>query len=123
MTQGDKPLAFIANGFEVTTCDDPTNPQLLSKLTPWQLLNLNPDVVLGIPDQLNSHYGITSAFLTDALAPYLAQTAGKEKLMQMYDIESEPQYLVSSTKHYSWPKAAGESSSITCFFAARSRKL
>lgn len=107
MTQGDMPLAFIANDFKVTTCDDPTNPQLLSKLTPWQLLNLTPDVVLGIPDQLTNQYGITSTFLANALSPYLAQTAGKEKLMQMYNIENEPQYFISNTKHYSWPKAAG----------------
>lgn len=108
MTRGDKPLAFIANDFKVTTCDDPTNPQLLNQLTSWQLLNLTPNVILGIPDQLNTQYGITSTFLANALSPYLVQTSGKEKLMKMYNIDNEPQCFISNTRHYSWPKAAGE---------------
>ncbi|KAI0323980.1 PLP-dependent transferase [Cubamyces sp. BRFM 1775] len=106
MTKEKKPLAFIADTFTVTTCDDPNTPQPLSKLTPWQLLNLTPDVVLGIADRLTAEYGITADFLAAALGPYLAQTTGKEKLMDMYDIELEPRYLISNTKHYSWPKAA-----------------
>ena len=107
MTKGEMPpLAFIAEEFKVATWDNP-QPCPLSKLSPWQLLNLAPDVVLSIPDQLQNLHGITPAFLADALAPYLVQTAGKEKLMQMCNVESEPQYFIASTKHYSWPKAAG----------------
>ncbi|KAH9884501.1 PLP-dependent transferase [Cubamyces lactineus] len=106
MTKGDKPLAFVANDFTVTTCDEPDTPQLLSKLTAWQLLNLTPDVVLSLADRLAAQYGITSEFLGKALEPYLAQTTGKEKLMKMYGVDVEPLYFISSTKHYSWPKAA-----------------
>ena len=107
MTQGDKPLEFMANDFTVTTCDEPNTPQLLSKLTPWQLLNLTPDVVLDIPRQLASQFGITSDFLGEVLEPYLVQTMGKEKIKKMYNIDDEPLCFVPSTKHYSWPKAAG----------------
>ncbi|KAI0653091.1 pyridoxal phosphate-dependent transferase [Cubamyces menziesii] len=106
MTQGDKPLEFMANDFTVTTCDEPNTPQLLSKLTPWQLLNLTPDVVLDIPRQLASQFGITSDFLGEVLEPYLVQTMGKEKIKKMYNIDDEPLCFVPSTKHYSWPKAA-----------------
>ena len=108
MTVGDKPLAFITDDFMVTTCDAPDKPQLFSGLSPWQLLNLTPSVILGIPDDLRRQYGITSEFLADALSEYLAQTAGKDKLMELYKITAEPQYFVSGTKHYSWPKSAGE---------------
>ncbi|KAH9884505.1 PLP-dependent transferase [Cubamyces lactineus] len=106
MTKDDMPLAFIADSFTVTTCDEPNTPQLLCQLSPWQLLNLTPDIVLGIADRLAADYGITSDFLAKALQPYLAQTTGKDKLMKMYEIETEPLYLISNTKHYSWPKAA-----------------
>ncbi|KAI0325060.1 PLP-dependent transferase [Cubamyces sp. BRFM 1775] len=107
MTKGDRPLKFIADIFMVKgTCDKPDTPQLLRDLTPWQLLNLTSDVVLDIAGQLASQYGITPDFLGNALEPYLAQTTGKEKLMKMYGIKDELLYLVSSTRHYSWPKAA-----------------
>ncbi|KAI0323562.1 PLP-dependent transferase [Cubamyces sp. BRFM 1775] len=107
MTKDEKPLKFIAETFMVKgTCDKPDTPHLLRDLTPWQLLNLTSDIVLGIADQLASQYGITSDFLGKALEPYLVQTTGKVKLMAMYDIKDEPQYFISSTRHYSWPKAA-----------------
>ena len=112
MTNGEKPLAFIVDDFKVTTCDDPDTPKLFRTLDKWSLLNLTTEVILEIPDRLHQQYGITSDFLASALSPYLAQTAGKEKLMQMYDIDCEPQYFISNTKHYSWPKAAGEFSFI-----------
>ncbi|KAJ7243183.1 pyridoxal phosphate-dependent transferase [Mycena haematopus] len=106
MTKGDKPLGFISDSFMVPTPDNPSTPQLFSALTPWQLLNLSPSVVLDIPDKLLVEYSITSTFLADALSPYLAQTTGKDALMNMYNVVLEPQYFVPSTKHYSWPKAA-----------------
>ena len=111
MTKDDKPLHFIASAFMIKgTCDKPDTPQLFSTLTTWQLLNLTPDVVLDIGARLASQYGITSDFLGKALEPYLAQTMGKEKIKKMYCIEEEPLYFISSTRHYSWPKAAGKSS-------------
>jgi hypothetical protein len=106
MTKDDKPLAFVADDFMVTTCDDPDTPKLFSALEPWQLLNLTSSVVLNIPDRLLEQYGITAEFLADALSPYLIQTAGKNKVMSMYGIDLEPQYFVPGSKHYSWPKAA-----------------
>ncbi|KAJ6487082.1 PLP-dependent transferase [Mycena vitilis] len=106
MTKGAKPLAFIAGDFKVLTCGAPDTPTLYRDLCPWQLLNLAPSVVLDIPDRILEQYGITAEFLADALAPYLAQTKGKEVLMDMYEVTLEPQYFVSSTKHYSWPKSA-----------------
>ncbi|KAJ7362534.1 hypothetical protein DFH08DRAFT_1024786 [Mycena albidolilacea] len=63
MTQGEKPLAFIASDFKVVTCEDPNTPKLFSTLKPWQLLNLTSAVILDIPDKLLDQYGITSEFL------------------------------------------------------------
>ncbi|KAH9946373.1 PLP-dependent transferase [Epithele typhae] len=101
MTQGDKPLGFIADDFKI-----PGTDELFRDLDAWQLLNLSPSVILGLPDDLQNQYSITSDFLTAALSPYLVQTAGKEELREIYKITDEPLYLVPSTKHYSWPKAA-----------------
>lgn len=102
------PLNFIANDFHVTTCDDPSTPHLLKDLDAWQLLNLPVTTTLEFGTRLTQEYGITAEFLASALSPYLVQSAGKEALFEKYGITQQPQYLVSSTKHYSWPKSAGE---------------
>jgi hypothetical protein len=39
---------------------------------------------------------------------YLVQTTNKDTLMKKWGINDEPLIFVPSTKHYSWPKAAGE---------------
>ncbi|KAJ7622127.1 PLP-dependent transferase, partial [Roridomyces roridus] len=105
VTRDNRPLAFIASEFKVPVWDSP-EPQLFSSLTTWQLLNLAPSVILNIPGQLVSQYSISADFLTETLAPYLAQTTGKDTLLRMYDVSTEPCYLLPSTRHYSWPKAA-----------------
>ncbi|KAL1728700.1 hypothetical protein EV714DRAFT_252348, partial [Schizophyllum commune] len=99
-------LAFIADKFKVTTADKPNEPQLFKDLTTWQLLNLPPPVILGMGDQLHLQFGITPTFLSNAISPYLVQSKGKEDLLKNYGIEHPPQCFFSSTKHYSWPKAA-----------------
>ena len=107
-----KALAFTAETLKVHTCARPTEEVLFSALSTWELLNLPVDVVLGLPEQLERQCGVTPDFLADALKEFLVQEVGKDVLMRMYDIE-EPQYLISATKHYSWPKAAGASRRVT----------
>jgi hypothetical protein len=104
-------LNFIGDSFMVTPAGPPGTPaKPLSELTDWELLNIPVSEILGIADRLHSEFGLSTEFLTDALEPYLVQSAGKEKMFKKYNINLDlpPQYLVSSTKHYSWPKSAGE---------------
>ncbi|GBE87629.1 PLP-dependent transferase [Sparassis crispa] len=98
------PLAFIADRFKVGTCARPNELVLLTELSVWELLNLRIKDILDIPERLSNEFGITSQFLEDALGDYLIQSTAKDVLEVKYGIQS-PQYLVSSTKHYSWPKS------------------
>jgi hypothetical protein len=101
------PLEFIANTFHLSDDD----PKLFKDLTPWELLNIPPGVVLEIPDRLRKIYGVTSQFLQTNLKKYLVQTVGKdsnifEKFNTAETKLNEMVYFVSTAKHYSWPKAA-----------------
>jgi hypothetical protein len=103
------PLEFIANTFHLSDDD----PKLFKDLTPWELLNIPPGVVLEIPDRLRKIYGVTSQFLQTNLKKYLVQTVGKdsnifEKFNTAETKLNEMVYFVSTAKHYSWPKAAGK---------------
>ncbi|KAL8393901.1 hypothetical protein RB595_003599 [Gaeumannomyces hyphopodioides] len=94
-------LADVQPPFTVENCKGETKEFL--KLTKHELLNLTPDTVLGLPTGLADKYSISAAFLQDALKPYLIQTTGKDKLEQLYGIKPG-RFMISATKHYSWPK-------------------
>ncbi|KAF9477346.1 PLP-dependent transferase [Pholiota conissans] len=100
------PLSFIADKFEIHKCDTLYQTSLFYELDTWELLNLRPEEILSIPCRLNTEYGISSTFLEKALQPFLIQSCGKDVYEANYDIKDPIQYLTSSTKHYSWPKAA-----------------
>lgn len=104
-----EPLNFISDSFEVETCAEPRQSKLLKDLDTRELLNLRVQDILDVADRLHSEYGITSTFLESALGKYIVQSTGKEDLLLRFSINRPPQYLISSTKHYSWPKAAGMS--------------
>lgn len=104
------PLHFISDSFEVDTCAEPRQRKLLRDLDTWELLNLRVQDILDIADRLHSEYGITAKFLESALREYIVQSTGKEDLLSKFGIDHPPQYLISNTKHYSWPKSAGMSS-------------
>lgn len=105
-------LRYIGDTFEVNPAGPPTDvkPKLFTALTDWELLNLPTKEILDITDRLHAQYGISAKYIEDALQPYLCQSDGKEKMFRRFNINSDlpPQYFVSATKHYSWPKAAGE---------------
>lgn len=100
-----EPLAFIAPTFHVETCDGKS--LLLEKMTPWQLLNLKVDAILDISDRLFREYGISPSYLENIMAKFSIQTVGKDQLEKDFGIKQPMQYLLSNTKHYSWPKGAG----------------
>jgi hypothetical protein len=102
------PLEFIADSFEINTCAEPRTRKLFKDLNTWELLNLRVTDILSIADRLQVDYGITSTYLTSVLDPYLVQTTGKDVLQSKFNITDPPQYLITNTKHYSWPKAAGK---------------
>ncbi|KAJ7325911.1 PLP-dependent transferase [Mycena albidolilacea] len=102
-------LGFVSDGLKVTPAGPAdTQSKLLKDFSNWELLNIPAQEVLSLADRLHLEYGISSQFLQDALEPYLVQSAGKEKMFEKFgvDLNKPPQYLVSSTKHYSWPKSA-----------------
>ncbi len=79
----------------------------LLELDTWTLLNLDIDVVAGLPMAVAA-LGITPEALTQALVPYAVQNTG---LMGFYrnfmsDVPEAPVLLAPATGHYSWPKAA-----------------
>ncbi|KZT22906.1 PLP-dependent transferase [Neolentinus lepideus HHB14362 ss-1] len=97
------PLAFAYDTFIVQPLVGPA--KLFKNCSVWELLNLKPDTILGLPEQLTEQFGVSSEFLEQALTPYSVQTVGKDTYIQKYGL-SQPAYFISRTKHYSWPKGA-----------------
>ena len=104
MKQGG-PLSFIASTFEIETCPGVT--KLMKDLTKWELLNLKSKEVLDIPEKLHGQYHISPAFLNTVMQNYGIQSTSKRVLEEEFDV-GPMKYLVSNTRHYSWPKAAGK---------------
>jgi hypothetical protein len=107
MTEG--PLKFLSTvqpPFTVETCN--AGPKAFLELTNDELLNLTPATVLALPTRLGEEYSVTPGFLQDALKPYLIQTTGKDAVEKKFKI-NPGKFMISATKHYSWPKGGGES--------------
>ncbi|KAL8689385.1 MAG: hypothetical protein Q9218_004937 [Villophora microphyllina] len=88
--------------FVIETCNG--TKKLFKDLSKWELLNLKVPTVLEIPDRLSIEYGISSAFLQNTMKKYGIQSVGLGSLERQYDIEKPIQYMLASTRHYSWPK-------------------
>ena len=107
----DGPLAFLAHGFQVELCKPgPNGPvhKLLKDLSTWEMLNLKVHTILDIPNRLYREYNVSSAFLGAVMGKYSIQSTSKEPLEQQYNISKPIQYVLSNTRHYSWPKGCGE---------------
>ncbi|KAL8847899.1 MAG: hypothetical protein Q9221_007075 [Calogaya cf. arnoldii] len=96
------PLSFIGNTFIVETCGGAR--KLFKDLSKWELLNLKVHTVLEIPNRLFLEYGISSKFLQDTMKEYGIQSVGLGPLERQYDVDKPIQYMLASTRHYSWPK-------------------
>jgi len=79
----------------------------LLELDTWTLLNLDIDVVAGLPRAVAA-LGIAPDVLTQALVPYAVQNTGLISFYRnfMPDVPEAPVFLAPATGHYSWPKAA-----------------
>lgn len=92
--------------FDIELCTGEKKPFM--ECSTWELLNLKPSTVLNIPDRLADTYGISQTALAAAMHDYLIQTVGKDYLEKRFNIDKPAQFFVGTTKHYSWPKGAGE---------------
>lgn len=101
-----KELSFIVDSFKVETCKG-GEPTLFNSLCTWDLLNLKVSTILDISERLQKEYSISSDYLQKVMGNYSIQSTGKDTLERQYEIQPM-QYMVSATKHYSWPKSAGE---------------
>lgn len=102
----DDELSFISDTFEVETCVGET--KLLKDLSTWELLNLRVPTVLAIPERLQQECDISATYLDSVMKKYIIQSISKDVLMDKWHIKNQPVIFVPSTKHYSWPKGAGE---------------
>ena len=97
---------MISDTFKIKTSHG--HLQLLRDLEPWDLLNLPVDAILEIPERLYKEYAISSTYLEGVMEEYIIQSISKDTLMSKWGITDQPVMFVPSTKHYSWPKGAGE---------------
>lgn len=72
------------------------------------MLNLKVSTILDISDRLYKEYTISSTFLEKVMEKYTIQTIGKDTLEKQWGIDQPTQYMVSQTRHYSWPKGGGK---------------
>lgn len=126
MKEGEA-LEFLSDHFVVETCLG--EPKLFTDMTNWELLNLKSNDILDIPDRLYQGYGqstpfhphiylqlsslrslgVSNSFLSDVMKKFTIQSTGKDALEKIYMDGKPAQYMVANTRHYSWPKGAGES--------------
>ncbi|KAL0768837.1 hypothetical protein CaCOL14_008145 [Colletotrichum acutatum] len=97
-------LNFLSEAFKVETCKGET--KLFADLSTWDLLNLKPSDILDLPDRLYQEYGVSNAFLSDVMKKFTIQSTGKDELEREFGLELPGQYMLSNTRHYSWPKGA-----------------
>lgn len=101
----DGPLANVGKTFTVVNAQN--KEDLMINMPTWDLLNLKLETILDLPDRLNRDYGISSKYLEKVMDEYGIQSLGKDAIEKQFGIEKPAQYMLSSTRHYSWPKAAG----------------
>ncbi|KAI5818181.1 pyridoxal-dependent decarboxylase domain protein [Pyronema omphalodes] len=101
MRSGEE-LHMIENLFTITTCVG--EEKLFSSLTTWELLNLKVDDILAIPQRIYEQFGVSPAILQKAMDKHGVQSVGQAVLQKQYDVPPM-KVLITSTNHYSWPKA------------------
>jgi len=82
--------------------DSPTKE--LQELGKWELLNLNGDYIVELPQNVADASGVAIDVLNEKLAPYLVQNIGLVAFCKEACI-NDMRVFVPATRHYSWPKA------------------
>ncbi|KAL4229059.1 hypothetical protein ACF0H5_012097 [Mactra antiquata] len=79
----------------------------LVDLTSWELLNLDIDDIVAIPNEvINMCEGMTSDEYSEIVDENNLASLGWSDFMKMYDLNNIPVVLSPMSNHYSWPKAA-----------------
>ncbi len=100
------PFNYIASTFHVKLCTE--EKKLFADCTTWELLNLDPAVVLDLSGRLTTEYGMSTDYVQKVMTDYIIQTVGKDALEKQFGITIPACYYVATTQHYSWPKGAGK---------------
>ncbi len=80
----------------------------LLDLTPWQMMNLPIDEVLGLAPRVSKVAGLAPAVLDAAMSRHSVQALGLVAFHRRYLGEIEaPVLFAPATAHYSWPKSMG----------------
>lgn len=80
----------------------------LLDLTPWQLMNLPIDEVLGLAPRVEKVAGLAPAVIDTAMSRHSVQALGLVAFHRRYLAEVDaPVLLAPVTAHYSWPKSMG----------------
>ncbi len=79
----------------------------LASLDTWSLLNLDLDVVAGLPRAMEA-LGVAPETLARVMGAYAVQHVGLVPFYRSFmpDVPEAPVLLAPATSHYSWPKAA-----------------
>ncbi|KAI3328115.1 pyridoxal-dependent decarboxylase domain-containing protein [Xylariaceae sp. AK1471] len=102
--QKGEALDFLSGSFYVENCQGAH--KLFSELSTWELLNLRPSDVLDLPDRLYRENGISNDYLSSIMNKFTIQSTGKDTLEREFNIDRPCQYMLATTRHYSWPKGA-----------------
>ncbi|PSS37347.1 hypothetical protein PHLCEN_2v824 [Hermanssonia centrifuga] len=98
------PFNYIASTFHVKLCTG--EEKLFMNCSTWELLNLDPAVVLDLSGRLTTEYGMSTDYVQKVMTDYIIQTVGKDALEKQFGITIPTCYYVAATQHYSWPKGA-----------------
>ncbi|KAJ2990730.1 hypothetical protein NUW58_g2807 [Xylaria curta] len=101
--QKGQALEFLSDSFYVENCQGVQ--KLFSELSTWELLNLRPSDILDLPDRLYQEHGISNDYLSGVMNKFTIQSTGKDMLERAFDVKP-CQYMLATTRHYSWPKGA-----------------
>ena len=79
----------------------------LIDLSPWELLNLPVDEVIGLVARIEQTSGVDAAVVRAAVDKYSVQNTGLadfwRRFLDSYE-QATPRVMVPDTAHYSWPK-------------------
>lgn len=56
---------------------------------------------------------MSNAFLSDVMKKFTIQSTGKDELEREFGLDLPGQYMLSNTRHYSWPKGAGKDTPLS----------
>ena len=102
----EMPELAPARGLKVKLLDG--SRARLADLDTWVALNLRIDDVVGLPQAIQDQFGVPVATVAAALEPYSLQNVGLIDFYRRFlpDVPYAPVAMASTTRHYSWPKAA-----------------